>query len=567
LKKTDNIDKSVLKNIGMDKDELLKKVNLDFDEAVEEKNKTYKIVATNDKTESTSDYSQSILTVYKDWYDGNQWTRDVDGTTIDTSYIIAKPVINYIKTIIDQQVAMLKRRQVNFDPRPVESNDTLISVIWQNLLKYVWKKRYFHRSLCLGYQDSRIYGTGFGKVRWNLKDKDIDFVIMNPLDAYPDKYGLDIPDMRYIHFVFPKPKEYVKNMYGIEEKEDEVIIKETWYNPDVLADDGFYILWTDKNILNVRTLEDVAQRNEIPIVAFRPNQTTTSFWGASQVRDLAQIQKLHNKSLGLILDNLLLSNNGRPCTLDKNLELDNNPLSLIKLNSRDELWLLEGTNAVQPAWFSIVQYTSYSLAQALTGTYAVNLGGAAPTQTASGIISLQQAGSTLSESDLKDVGLSMSKLGKFVIDMIKNLYGKERIKKIIGEMKDIKDVQIDDLMKKFDQEIDLYVDFGESLPEDRLSRNNILLAMLQAGAITKEMYAQLSGIPELILAMDEKTKSDLEQAQKMMQQMQQAQPQTGTAGKTPAEQVAIPQAVNPQAEQAQTRVDNLQEKLKQGGGV
>ena len=257
-----------------------------------------------------------------------------------------------------------------------------------------------------------------------------------------------------------------------------------------------------------------------------------------------------------------MSNNGRPCTIDKTLELDNNPLALIHLNSRDELWLLEGTNAVNPAWFSIVQYTSYSLAQALTGTYAVNLGGAAPTQTASGIISLQQAGSTLSESDLRDVGLSMSKLGKFVVDMIRNLYGKDRIRKIIGEMKDVKDVQIDDLMKKFDQEIDLYVDFGESLPEDRLSRNNILLAMLQAGAITKEMYAQLSGIPELIMAMDEKTKSDLEQAQKMMQQMQQSQ-----AGKTPAEQAAAPEAANPQTTTAETRVDNLQEKLKQGGGV
>jgi hypothetical protein len=167
----------------------------------------------------------------------------------------------------------------------------------------------------------------------------------------------------------------------------------------------------------------------------------------------------------------------------------------------------------------------------------------------------------------------MSRLGKFVVDMVRNLYGPERIKKILGKMKEITDLQVDDLMKKFDQEIDLYIDFGESLPEDRLSRNNILLAMLQAGAITKEMYALLSGIPELILSIDEKTKSDSEQAQKMMQQMQQAQPQgqtpqqPQTTGETPAQQIASPAPVNPQKETAEARVDTILEKLRQGGGV
>ena len=480
--------------VGLNEEDLLKKLTEDFADAKIFKEETFKVIAIADTTTATSDYAQDRLTVYKMWYDGDQWVYNPDGKTIDTSKMIAMPVVNYTKTIVDQKSNMLKRRKPSFDVRPVGTEDLGVSLNWNNLMGYVWRTTESQINLSQIYKDALIYGTGFGKIRWNYDEDDLEFIVLNPLDVYTDRFGKDIKDMRYLHVVYSKPKEYIKETYDVDEEEDTVTLYESWYNPNIFDEDGYVIMWTNKNILSIKSYRKVCKENKIPLIAVRPNKSTNSFWGASEVRDLSQIQAIHNKSLGFILDSLIIANNGRICTTNAELTLSNNPLELIKVNTKDELWALQ-LPTLDPRWFSIVQYSSYSLAQAITGTYAVNAGGAAPTTTSSGIITLQQAGNLGSESDFIDIATGMRYLGRIIISMLKKFYGKSRISKILGD--DFKEEMLD--IKDFD----IFVDFGESLPDDRLSRNNLLLAMFQSGAITKEQYANLTGNTELIATMAE----------------------------------------------------------------
>jgi len=463
------------------------------------------------------------LMAYKMWYEGDQWTVRPDGTDMDTSNDISYPTINFIKTIIDQKAAMLKRRKVSFYTKPVEEEDVDGSRMISELLRYIWKKDNIQTKIALAYKDSLIYGCGIQKVRWDGKNVTTD--VISPLNFYPDKFGYNIDEMRFVHIVYEKTAEYLNWKYKGKKKEEpdekgRVVVYETWYNPSDIYPDGKYFLWTEKQILKEMTLKELCRKTtQIPIVVYRHNPSTDSFWGTSDIKTLAEIQLIHNKSLGFILDNLILTNNAGYKTTDPKLgeTMDNSPGKIYHVDDMNDLQPL-ATPQINPQWFAIAQYTGYPLFQQVSGTYAVNLGGASGTKTSSGIIALQQAGGVLPEADFIDVKESARKVAKLIIDYAFDFYTESEIYSVV-------DTEVP--KSSIDLTKDIFVDFGDTLPDDKIARINLLSQMLQIGAINKAQFIEMLDDPTLNkYAKEAQEEVQAQQAQQQqLQQLQQAQKQ------------------------------------------
>ena len=500
----------------------LEKLQYDFDEARTAKDKSFVYRGVKKTQTEQTPYTTNKLLAYEKWYLGHQWDVYPSGEKMDTSNDIATPTINFIRTIIDQKVALLKKMKVNFDVRPVEMMDIDGAKLVSDVLNFIWYKSHLQLKIGLWYKDSLIYGNGFLKMRLNSDGK-IEFININPVNIYPDKIGDDIPDMRYITITYERSPEYIEYIYNKKVEPDEndrVIVYETWYNPSVNYPHGALVIWTDQTILKeIDDLRKISKyKPEIPIFVLKHNPLSTGFWGQSEVAHLAQIQMVHNKSMGFVLDNLLLTNNCQFQTTDDNIPdvVSNEPGHVYKVQQIGELQPIQ-TPQLSPQWFSLIQYTGYGTFQQESGTYAVNLGGAA-TRTASGILALQNAGGTLTQSDFIDIQHKASEIAQFIFAYVRQYYKNDEVLQMTDVAKPLKEVS---------PYYDIFIKLGDALPDDKIARLNMAMQLLQSGAIKQSWLAEYFDDPILLKHIDEIKKEEEEQKQMVMQAQSQAQqPQT-----------------------------------------
>jgi len=493
--------------------------------------KGYRQVKTEQKP-----YTTNRLLAMEKWYKGDQWSVYPDGTLIDTTNDISRPTINFIRTIIDQKVALLKKMKINFDVRPVEIMDIDGARLVEDTLNFVWRKDSLQVKVSQWYKDSLIYGNGFIKVRMNSDGK-VEVVNINPINVYPDMYGDDIKDMRYFTILYERTPEYVEYVYGkkIEPNDKGAVnVYETWYNPSVEHPHGALYIWTETAILKqIDDLRKISKyKPEIPIYVLKHNPDTTGFWGQSEVAHLAQIQLIHNKSMGFILDNLILTNNAQYVTNSDNIPdiATNEPGHIYHINP-DEVFQPLQNPPLSPQWFSLVQYTGYGTFQQESGTYAVNLGGAA-TRTASGILALQNAGGTLTQSDFIDIKYKASEVAQTIFAYIKQYYKYENIL----EMTDVEMTK--DQFNGLSPYYDIFITLGDALPDDKVARLNMAMQLLQSGAIEQDWLIDYLEDPVLLKHMDE-IKDKKKQQQALQQQAVQQALQTQEGGQNEAQPNAL----------------------------
>jgi len=463
--------------------------------------------------------SQNRLRIYKMWYDSIHWEVDIDGHQFDSTGYIAKPTVNFIRTIIDQRVNSFKKRKVYIDVLPVSVGMSDSAVAWQYILKYLWKFNDFSGKLSLSYQDSLIYGTGWFKLIWDEDSEQIDVVPINPLDVYPDPYSKSLRDMRFIHFVFKKPAEYIEKKYGVQVSDDPnepVLLYESWYR-SITFGEPVCITWTDKQILDVKEVKKITGSDEFPIFTITPSKSSDQFWGHSLVGFLIHPQNLHNKSLGLLLDGMLITNNGRIYTTDPDLRLSNDPLEIITVSPNAQIGALN-LNTADPRWLSVASYAGYGLMQQLSGTYAMSSMSSEAQRTASGIIAQQQAANVTMEADFVAIESDMNRFGKIWVDMIRRLYTKKDLKAILGT----KFENADELINKLDTKFNLFFDLSDPLPEDKLARNNLLAGLLAQNKIDLQTFAKLTENVQLLDVIQEQNSQQQAQPQ-IMQMLAQAQ--------------------------------------------
>jgi len=202
-----------------------------------------------------------------------------------------------------------------------------------------------------------------------------------------------------------------------------------------------------------------------------------------------------------------LTNNGQYKTTEDKLPeiMDNTPGKIHHVEDINGLVPLE-TPQISPQWFSMVSYTGYQQFQAISGTYAVSM-----TDTASGIIALQQAGGTLPEADFVDIKTSACKVASFLINYIFEYYDERRIFDVVDHEVPMEAVNLD---------TDIFVDFGDTLPDDKVSRVNLLTQLLQAGAINKAQFIEELDDPRLNKYYDEMLQEVQMQQQQLIKQQQ-----------------------------------------------
>lgn len=383
---------------------------------------------------------------------------------------------------------MMKRTRPTFNVSPVEVNDVDGALLVDSLLRFIWKKRRFSTKNSLLYKDAKIYGTGFAKGFWNPVINDVDMAILNPINVYPDEYATSVEDARYIHIVYRKPKDEIKMKYGVQIKEKSAIVYESWYAKGVLDDkDGYCIIWTDEMILKKIPLAKITKDSRIPIIAVRNSMTANRFWGTSQVAELGDLQLLHNKTVGLILDAMLINNSGRIITTDDALKVTNNPLDIIQKQPGTEVTVMPPI-PVNPALFEIVGLTGYGAAQQLTDIYSMQA--LSKHRTATGLLSLQNETTTQSDADVEILSEEMSKMALILLNIVDKTYTTADYRRVLGNKADINKV-------KNITNYDVVVDLSSDLPSDKSSKLNLLMQMIQLKIITPDVLIKMLNIPEL----------------------------------------------------------------------
>jgi len=518
---------------------VLKRVRDDFLYAVQKKESDVILIDAKNSVAEKNFASQNRLRIYKMWYDSLQWEVDKDGMPFDSSGYVAKPVVNFIKTIVDQRVNSLRKRKVYIDVLPVGTGQGDVAIAWQYILKYLWKINDFSGKLAIVYKDALIYGTGWFKLVWDEDINEVDIVPISPLDVYVDPYAKNLKDARFIHFVFKKPQEYIEKKYGVKiEGKDpnaSILLYESWYR-GLAFDEPVCITWIDKQILDVKEVKKITDYDDFPIFTITPYKSSDRLWGESLVGFLIDPQNLHNKSLGLLIDGMLITNNGRIYTTDKDLKISNDPREIITLSNQEEVIGTLNLNAADPRWLTVAQYSGYGLMQQLSGTYAMNAVSREAQRTASGIIAQQQAANLTFEADLTEIASDMNRFGRIWVSMIKKLYSKKDLETILGT----KFENADELIDKLDIKFNLFFDLSDPLPEDKLARNNLLAGLLAQNKIDLETFARLTENIQLLDVLEEQKNNQQQQMQALQQMMGQAQQQGQPQGQQQAEQLQTP---------------------------
>jgi hypothetical protein len=519
--------------------EVLSRLQTDLTYALEKKQSDTVVVDTKGELTERNFASQNRLRIYRMWYNSVQWEMDIDGHKFDDTGYIAKPTVNFIKTIIDQRINSFKQRKVYIDVLPVSVGMSDSAVAWQYILKYLWKVNDFSGKLSLVYKDALIYGTGWFKLVWDDDEGEIDIIPIAPLDVYPDPYAKSLKDLRFIHFVFKKPAEYIENKYGVQISQDpneSVIVYESWYR-GITFGDPVCITWTDQQVLDVKEVKKITGSDEFPIFTISPSKSSDQLWGNSLVALLIHPQNLHNKSLGLLIDGMLITNNGRIYTTDPDIKISNDPLEIITVAPNEQIGTLN-LNTADPRWLTVSQYSGYGLMQQLSGTYAMSSMSSEAQRTASGIIAQQQAANVTMEADLVEIESDMNRFGRIWVDMIRRLYTKKDLKAILGT----KFQNAESLIDKLDAKFNLFFDLSDPLPEDKLARNNLLAGLLAQNKIDLQTFARLTENIQLLDVLDEQNRQQSQQQSPLMQMMAQAgQGQDGGQGQPEGQQGGQPE--------------------------
>mgnify|MGYP000867881884 CR=1 FL=1 len=545
---------------GIKEENILKRVSNDFNYALKAKTGATIYLDANKAEPTTNLATDTYLKLLEDFYNGFQWKTDKEGNAIDITKRIVKPTLNFIKTIVDERVDIFRKRKITIDAHPT-TPDIDLAIAIRQLMNYIWKKRKINIKLAEAYRDALVYGVGFFKIVWNDIVQDIDVVPISPFDVYPDPYGLEIDQMRYLHIRYRKPREWVEQQFQTKlikkEKDEEekatdpnedIEIFESWYSPFVFGS-PYCVIWTENQILSIKDVNEITGSDRFPIFSFKTKRKSNSFWGQSLVYNLIDLQILQNKTLGFILDSMLIANNGRIYTTDPNVQLTDDPTELITLTQGEQIGVLS-LNAIDPRWFPLLNYTGYNMAQSLSATYAVNTGGQTNQTTATGLVAQQNAGNTGVEADIFELTYDINDFGQVFINMIKKLYKKSDFQKIFSTSMKTNQMDVDSLIQQIqDSEFEVYFDLSDPLPDDKLSRNNLFAGLLAQRVIDLPTYAKLTNNVELINILNEQNSGGLQQ---LMQAMQGAQ---GAPSQSAAQSAGQGEAQGANAQSAEASIN------------
>ena len=477
-----------------------------------------------DRAKKRTEEKVSAWKRFREKWLGNLWGD------INADPDASKPEINYIKTNVEQLVAMLQLKNPEINIEPVESGDVESAAALATLISNIYERKNVSQEFTEATRDMVLYGVGYVGILWD-KDEDlgngnIRANAISPFNLFLDPIATRVKDAGYVHIKSLKSPIEVYTQYGVELEESAtddftgqkgVEIRESWYKPSAVFPNGRHIIWTDTKTLLEE--DNPYAFGKVPIVDIVGESLSTGDIG-SLVKDLIGLQDVFQKTIGFIFDNLRLTNNNQYWTDDETVpnHLPASPGYVQHINPERKLMPFP-IQPVGSGWFNLA-----SMAQAMfpdiSGNREQNAGASSQgIVAASAIVALQEAGRTRKEVRADNIANAVSEWGSYAVSMIGQYYDITRCQRILGQNtpQNLATFLSDPTSFLFD----VTVMYAEALPEDKSQRLNIVMQLVNSKILTPVQAFNLVGDKALKRAV-EASQADMQQmaAQQAAQQMQ-----------------------------------------------
>lgn len=433
--------------------------------------------------------------LWRDYYLGDHWGH-VGGVDEEAS----KPEINYIKPNVLQLLAMLQLKHPSILVNPAKTVNMEAAELLSTALKAVYENKDVAEDVKRATLDMLIYSRGYQGILWDAQDDggtgNIGSYTVSPFNMFVDPLAHTLDDAGYCHVRHLRSPFYILTKYGVEiqtDAKDEftnaegVEVIESWYNPDATIPNGRHIIWAAADSKRPFVDEDLPYPfRRIPIVDYVVDDTSTGE-RRSMVGDLWGAQKAFMKSLGYLLDNLMLTQNNQYITKDQNLadRLSNAPGLVIK--SDFDIKALQ-TQPLSPAWQNTVGMIQ-GIMPDISGVRQVNYGATSGGVTAaSAIVALQEAGKTIKELKADGIQRAVGLWGLMAVELMR-WYTTDQWIDIAGAQPD---------PTQMDSVFDVSIGYSEALPADKEMRMNLGNQFVNLKILDPEGLGELTGDPVLI---------------------------------------------------------------------
>ena len=432
---------------------------------------------------------------WRDYYLGDHWSHvaNVDDQA-------SKPEINYIKPNVMQLLAMLQLKHPSILVNPTKPVNMPAAELLSIALKTVYENKDVAEDVKRATLDMLIYGRGYQGIYWDAQDDggkgNIGSYTVSPFNMFVDPLAHTLDEAEYCHVRHLRSPFYIMTKYGVEiqtDAKDEftnaegVEVIESWYNPDVTIPNGRHIIWAASDPKKPFVDEELTYPfQRIPIVDYVVDDTSTGE-RKSMVGDLWGVQKAFMKTLGYLLDNLMLTQNNQYITKDQNMpsHLSNAPGLVIK--SDFEIAALQ-TQPLSPSWQNTVGMLQ-SLMPDISGVRQVNYGATSGGVTAaSAIVALQEAGKTIKEIKADGIQRAVGLWGLMAVELMR-WYTTDQWTEIAGAQPD---------PTQMDSVFDVSIGYSEALPADKEMRLNLGNQFVNLKVLDPEGLGELTGDPVLI---------------------------------------------------------------------
>lgn len=466
----------------------------------------------------------------RDIYRGKQWENIV------TRGEKPKPTVNILSATVEQEVAMLSLPNPTILASPQEKKDLIGSMSMETAIQFVLKRNRLAMIQQMDIRNSIVLGTGFKKIRWNPEGiryetksskaiGEVAIDVMDPLNIYPDPYAIDRKDWMYLHATYSRSKEYIEEVYDVKLNNDNfetITVRESWYTPSRKYPSGRLVVWTDDAVLR----NDDNPYGFIPFYPLFNRKYSDQFWGQGEVESMYEVQQWLNVTLGFIIENAKLGSQFKLWTDDggkKNKKISMDPLEVMHVQKGCKVGILSH-QGLDAGWFGLFKALQNAV-QTVSGVHDVSYGTSSGGVTAaSAIMALQESGQKRMTLRQTNIAESMEEMSIGMIRLMKQFYPDKRWYRILGNKDGV------DLIKaELSEYYDISVSFESALPEDKMGKLNIAIAISQMPPEARGMLIKLLNDPTITSLLLEQ--GQLQQLQQMAQQVpttaQQVPTQTG----------------------------------------
>nr|WP_133243481.1 hypothetical protein [Pueribacillus theae] len=466
--------------------------------------------------------------LYEEFYKNDQWRQ----IKVDKDRI--KPTINYVFTTVESLMPYLTSNVPDPIVLPTHPEAEETATDLTKIVKIILNKNNIEKALQLGERQRLKFGTSIWKVFFDPTKLnglgDVAFEVVDPVNFFIDPNEVDElqnadfcgtsvkRSIEYLRKRYPDKASQIQpdqlsseiSVYDSEDEEDprnrQATLIEYWKKD---KDNGLVrIVIAGDTLLRYDT--NFYMHGKYPFVRSLNYPVQKSFWGMGEAEQLVEMQKILNKLLQIVVENVALANG--QMLVDKNASGIRDIKSLanklwqpgltIPVNDVNSIKKLDGV--IAPGWVvNLIQMLQKNI-ELVTGVSPLYLGEAPGSITAaSGILALQEQATARVKLKLQEQGRLIEELVQFIIAYAVEFYTEDRYFRYLDERRQPQWIEMsqDDLAKRDEEgnliipEYDVSIEVGFDAPMSRAYIEQMAMQLFQMGVINSVEVLKTMNFP------------------------------------------------------------------------